>query len=53
MSEEGRESVKTPGAQADVEAHISRWSDEELKQAITKLEDALAALQAIRTPSKA
>jgi hypothetical protein len=45
--------MQTTGTEQDVEAHRA-YSDEKLKQAVTKLEDALAQLRGIQaTPEEA
>jgi hypothetical protein len=40
-----------PPGQDDVEGHAYGWSDENLKQAVSRLENAVAALRALRTTS--
>ncbi len=39
-------------SQADVQAHSMHWSDENLKQAITKMENALETLKKLRADAK-
>jgi hypothetical protein len=51
--QEGRRATShmEPPGQDDVEGHAYSWSDENLKQAVSRLENAVAALRALRTTS--